>query len=545
MGQLNESNSRIEQSILTIVSDNRFARTKNPAGQPTTAAHPNPSAMTRQTPRLERYFAATASIASTREEGKLLEAIIGSAQEVIEAEAASVLILEPDGGHLRFAMATGPQADKVLPLRVPVEGSIAGWVVINQRPLNLTSAVDDPRHFGGVDTETDTTTQSLLCVPLMVDDEVIGAIEAVNKLDGRQFSEEDECFLKAIAVQAAYALRQAEEYRRRREELAQLREQIAAEEFIVGRQGSLAPIFQIIDKVADTKTTLLIRGETGTGKGLVARAVYRAARRYNRRLVTVNCANIPSELLETELFGHAKGAFTGADANKKGKFAHADGGTIFLDEIGDMAPKLQTKLLRVLQEQEFEPLGSNRTVKVDLRVITATNRDLEQLIEQGRFREDLYYRLNVVALEVPPLRERREDLPAMVEHFLKKFSLEMNKRMFSAAPEALEVIYHYAWPGNIRELENALERAVVLNDGETLLPEMLPTHVRGKAREAIFEGETLEEAQRNFRRWFIAKTLAAHDNNQTRAAEALGIQRSYLNRLIKQLEIGKLLQGRG
>ena len=498
--------------------------------------------MTQQTPRLERYFAATASIASTREEDKLLSAIISSAQEVIEAEAASVLILEPDGDHLRFAMATGPQADKVLPLRVPVEGSIAGWVVTHQRTLNLSSAVDDPRHFGGVDMETATTTQSLLCVPLMVDDEVIGAIEAVNKLDGRDFGEEDECFLKAIAAQATYALRQAEEYRRRREELTQLREQIAAEEFIVGQDGGLAPIFQIIDKVADTKTTILIRGETGTGKGLVARAVYRTARRYNRRLVTVNCANIPSELLETELFGHAKGAFTGASATKKGKFAHADGGTIFLDEIGDMDPNLQTKLLRVLQEQEFEPLGSNRTVRVDLRVITATNRDLEKLIEEGRFREDLYYRLNVVSIEVPPLRERREDLPVMVDHFLKKFSLEMNKRMFTAEPAALEVIYNYDWPGNISELENALERAVVLNDDESLRPEMLPAHVLGKAREAIFEGETLEEAQRDFRRWFIAKTLDAHDNNQTRAAEDLGIQRSYLNRLIKQLEIGKLLQ---
>jgi len=494
-----------------------------------------------KTARLERFFAATASIAKTREEDQLLQAVISSAQEVIEAEAASVLLLEPDGEHLRFAIATGPHADKVLEVHVPVEGSIAGWVVTRQRPLNLPAASEDPRHFSGVDDQTDIRTQSLICVPLMVGEEAIGVIEAVNKQNGRPFSDEDCRFLQAIAVQAAYALKQADEARRRREELAQLREQMAAEEFIVGREGGLAQVFEIVAKVADTKTTVMIRGETGTGKGLVARAIFRASSRYDRRLVTVNCANIPEELLETELFGHAKGAFTGASGTKKGRFEYADGGTIFLDEIGDISPKLQTKLLRVLQEQQFEPLGSNRTITVDVRVITATNRDLEAAIAEGRFREDLYYRLNVVTIEVPPLRERREDLPEMVNHFLKKFSLEMNKRMFTASPEALEVIHNYSWPGNIRELENAIERAVVLGEGELLQPSMLPSHVQGKARDNIFAGETLEEAQRNFRRWFIAKTLAAHDNNQTRAAETLDIQRSYLNRLIKQLEIDKLV----
>jgi Nif-specific regulatory protein len=493
--------------------------------------------------RFERFLAATTSIASTYEEDKLLEAIISSAEEVVEAGASSILLLEPGGASLRFAIATGPVADKALPVKVPVEGSIAGWVVTHRQPVNLATAQDDPRHFAGVDRITELKTESLLCVPLLVDGEAIGAIQTLNKRGGKAFTDEDEHFLGAIAVQAAYALRRVVEDRRRREELDELRARMAFEQTVVGEKGGLAGVFDIVRKVADAKTTVLLRGETGTGKGMIARAIYSSGSRYNRRFVNVSCSNIPADLLESELFGHAKGAFTGATAYKVGKFKLADGGTIFLDEVGDIPLGLQTKLLRVLQDSEFEPLGSNRTEKVDVRVIAATSRDLEAAIAEERFREDLYYRLNVVGVELPPLRDRREDLPELVDHFLQKYSLETNKHMLRAAPEALEVITNYDWPGNVRELENAIERAVVLGEGEVLLGEMLPSHVRGGRGYTVPEGATLAEAQRSFKRYFIAKALDAYGGNQTRTAEALGIQRSYLNRLIGQLDIKGFFTG--
>jgi transcriptional regulator with GAF, ATPase, and Fis domain len=488
-------------------------------------------------PRFERFLAATTSIAGAYEEDKLLQAIISSAEEVVEAGASSILLLDAGGAHLRFAIATGPVADKALPVKVPVEGSIAGWVVTHRRPVNLAKASDDPRHFPGVDKKTDLKTESLLCVPLLVDGEAIGAIQALNKRGGRPFTDEDEHFLGAIAVQAAYALRRVVEDQRRREELDELRARAADEGTVIGEKGGLAEVFDIVRKVADARTTVLLRGETGTGKGMIARAIYSAGARYRRRFVTVNCSNIPPDLLESELFGHTKGAFTGASAVKIGKFKLAHGGTIFLDEVGDIPLGLQTKLLRVLQDSEFEPLGSNRTEKVDVRVIAATSRDLEAAISEERFREDLYYRLNVVSVELPPLRDRRGDLPELVDHFLQKYSLETNKHMLRASPEALEVIQAYDWPGNVRELENAIERAVVLGEGEVLLPEMLPSHVRGARGYTVPEGATLAEAQHSFKRYFIAKALDAFSGNQTRAAEALGIQRSYLNRMIKQLDI--------
>ena len=492
-------------------------------------------------PRFERFLAAITSIASSHEEDKLLEAIISSAEEVVEAEASSILLLDPGGAFLRFAIVTGPVADKALPVKVPVEGSIAGWVVNHREPVNLATVEDDPRHYTGVDKITDLKTESLLCVPLLVDGEAIGAIQTLNKRGGRSFTDEDEHFLGAIAVQAAHTLKRVIEDRRRREELDELRSRMKADQTVIGEKGGLAGVFDIVRKVADTRTTVLLRGETGTGKGMIARAIYFAGTRYRSRFVTVNCTNIPPDLLESELFGHSKGAFTGASAHKIGKFKLAHGGTIFLDEVGDIPLGLQTKLLRFLQDQEFEPLGSNRTEKVDVRVIAATSRDLEAAIAEERFREDLYYRLNVVSLELSPLRERREDLPELVDHFLKKYSLETNKHMLQASPEALEVIGNYDWPGNVRELENAVERAVVLGDGEVLLPEMLPGHVRGGRGYTVPEGATLTEAQRSFKRYYIAKALAGYDGNQTRTAEALGIQRSYLNRLIKQLNIKELL----
>ena len=237
---------------------------------------------------------------------------------------------------------------------------------------------------------------------------------------------------------------------------------------IVGRSRVMEEIIQRAERVAETKSTVLITGETGTGKELIARAIHNRSAQRDMPLIRVNCAAIPESLLESELFGHVRGAFTGAATSKKGKFALADGGTIFLDEIGTMSPALQSKLLRVLQEREFEPLGSERTEKIDVRVIAATNRDLRQMVTEGRFQEDLFYRLNVIPIELPPLRERRDDIPALVEHFLKKHAQRTGRRVDRIEDGVLAALQQYDWPGNVRELENAIERAVVLSTGPVI-----------------------------------------------------------------------------
>jgi DNA-binding NtrC family response regulator len=237
---------------------------------------------------------------------------------------------------------------------------------------------------------------------------------------------------------------------------------------IVGRSRVMEEIIQRAERVAETKSTVLITGETGTGKELIARAIHNRSAQRDMPLIRVNCAAIPESLLESELFGHVRGAFTGAATTKKGKFALADGGTIFLDEIGTMSPALQSKLLRVLQEREFEPLGSERTEKIDVRVIAATNRDLRQMVAEGKFQEDLFYRLNVIPMELPPLRERRDDIPALVDHFLKKHAQRTGRRIERIDDGVLAQLQQYDWPGNVRELENVIERAVVLSTGPVI-----------------------------------------------------------------------------
>jgi DNA-binding NtrC family response regulator len=237
---------------------------------------------------------------------------------------------------------------------------------------------------------------------------------------------------------------------------------------IVGRSRVIQDVIRQAERVAESKSTVLVMGETGTGKELLARAIHDRSSQRNMPLIKVNCAAIPDTLLESELFGHVRGAFTGANTSKKGKFALADGGTIFLDEIGTMSPSLQAKLLRVLQEREFEPLGAERSQKVDVRVIAATNRDIKRLVEDGRFLEDLYYRLNVIPLVLPPLRERREDVPGLVEHFLRKHAQRSGRRVTEIRDDALQRLMAYDWPGNVRELENTIERAVVLSGGPVI-----------------------------------------------------------------------------
>jgi len=322
------------------------------------------------------------------------------------------------------------------------------------------------------------------------------------------------------------------------EENRYLRDEIEDQyRMIVGESGEMKKVMEMAQQVAKRKTTLLIGGESGTGKQLLARAIYSMSDRKNKPFIQVNCTTLSEQLLESDLFGHEKGAFTGAVRQKKGRFELADRGTIFLDEIGDLSPTIQAKLLHVLEYGEFQRVGGVDTLKADIRIIAASNKNLEKEVEEERFREDLFYRLNVVTLRLPPLRERPEDIPILAEHFLKKHALATQKNIGAIAPEAMAILKSYSWPGNIRELENAIERAVVLASGNELKPEFLPPLTERRSEEEIAIGIPLEEAQLKFKKQFIAKTLRFSNNSQTKAAELLKIQRTYLSRLIKELEI--------
>ncbi len=312
---------------------------------------------------------------------------------------------------------------------------------------------------------------------------------------------------------------------------------------IVGKSKPMQEIFSLIQKVAKTRATVLITGESGTGKELVARAIHYNSPRQNKPFISVNCAALPESLLESELFGHEKGSFTGAVSMRKGRFELADKGTLFLDEVSEMSPTLQVKLLRVLQEREFERVGGTKTLKVDVRIIAASNRDLKEEVEAGHFREDLFYRLNVVHIHLPPLRERPDDIPLLVAHFLQKYAQEVGRQRVEISPEALNLIYTYTWPGNVRELENAIERAVILSSGQEITPEHLPPHLfqSQQSYSDIFKQipttltlpQILEEVEVKL----IRRALAQANYVQSKAAKILGITKSLLQYKIKKYNL--------
>jgi two-component system nitrogen regulation response regulator NtrX len=315
-----------------------------------------------------------------------------------------------------------------------------------------------------------------------------------------------------------------------------LRERLDERSQLIGETAIMKALREQIATAAPTNGRVLIHGENGSGKELVARAVHALSARCERAFVEVNCAAIPEELIESELFGHEKGAFTGAHARRRGRFELADGGTIFLDEIGDMSLKTQAKVLRALEEQSFERVGGKDTIKVDVRVIAASNRNLESLIRDGRFREDLFYRLSVIPIEVPPLRTRTDDIPLLIDHFIRLFSAENGKRIKTLSGEALAYFLAYDWPGNVRELRNMVERLVIMAPRDVIEAEDLPAPLRPKERwgEAGETSQrTLREARDGFERAYILAELRATDWNMTRTAERLGIERSHLYRKIK------------
>jgi DNA-binding NtrC family response regulator len=312
---------------------------------------------------------------------------------------------------------------------------------------------------------------------------------------------------------------------------------------IIGKSERMLKIFDLVSQVAQSRSTVLIQGESGTGKELIAKAIHANSQRADKAFVTVNSGSLPTDLLESTLFGHVKGAFTSAISSKKGLFEVADQGSIFFDEIGTVSLETQAKLLRVIQEKEFMRLGGIETIKVDARIIAATNADLKKLVEQGKFRDDLYYRLNVISIPLPPLRERKEDIPLLVDHFVKKFSEENSKAPCRVTADILKLLIDYNWPGNVRELENVVERAVVLSSSQELSRDLIPEHISAPTSKlslddvAIFNGKSLFEMMDAFEKKLIVHMLESVNWSQTEAAERFGVPLSTLNSKVKRLGV--------
>jgi Nif-specific regulatory protein len=382
---------------------------------------------------------------------------------------------------------------------------------------------------------------SILCVPLIMLDRPLGVIYLDTREPDVDFDKDHLQLVTAIAAISAVAIENARHIEWLVSENKRLIADFDIEHNLVGESEAVREVLQFISKVAPTDSTILLFGESGTGKELAARAIHQNSKRADKPFMAVNCAALAESLLESELFGHEKGSFTGALAQKKGRLEVAEGGTVFLDEIGELSPALQVKLLRVLQEREFERVGGTKAIKLDIRIITATNKNLEEAVKQGTFRQDLYYRLNVVSLELPPLRNRPEDIPLLSNYFAAKYGKKCNRRVMGIAPQAQARLVGYDWPGNVRELENAIERAVVLGTTERILPEDLPESILESASIVSEPATKYHEAVTQTKKQIILSAMAQANGSFTEAAKILGLHPNYLHRLIRNLNLKEQL----
>ena len=472
--------------------------------------------------------------------GGLLQTILESATRLSEGEASSLLLLRPENNKLYFEIALGSKGPEVKKYSLNLGEGIAGWVAQNNRSLVVNDVDQDNRFLADISQQIGYPTHSILAVPMRIRDRCVGVIEMINKLGGKPFDEDDRQWLEIFATQAALAIQNARSFQRAQQEIVLLQDRVTNHQgfhSFICESAAMKERLEMIDRLARTDSSVLILGESGSGKELFAEQIHLRSNRSEKPFIRVNCAALPDALLESELFGHVKGAFTDAQSDRRGRFELADGGTIFLDEIGELPLALQAKMLRVLQSQTFERVGSSQPLRVDVRIIAATNRDIEQAVADGQFRRDLYYRLNVLPIYVPPLRERREDVPPLAQHFLIRFRRETNKSVTGFSSAAMEELLSYSWPGNVRELENAVERAVVVTGTEYIQPEDLALKSGGGMKEERYVGKTLKDSVNLFKKHFIRQTLEDQGWNQTAAARVLGIQRTYLSRLIKELEI--------
>lgn len=450
--------------------------------------------------------------------------------EVVPAERGAILLSENAGQDISSFHARTRQSGQ--PRQLRVSRTIVSQVMKENVAI---LGIDVPGgKLRNVASLADAAVHSLLCVPLAVFHKTIGCIYLDSTSSSSRFSEDHLQLTAAVAGLSAVALDNARRVQWLEQENHRLTTEVSQEQSLIGESPRMKEIYQFLAKVAPTDSTVLIEGESGTGKELAARALHRNSPRSGKPFIAINCAAIPESLLESDLFGHERGAFTGAASQKKGRLEVADGGVVFLDEIGELAPALQVKLLRVLQEREFERVGGTRPIKVDIRLIAATNRDLSEAVRKGEFRQDLYYRLAVVKLAMPPLREHRDDITVLTRHFIQKHAKRCNVKAKPVSPEAMSLLVHYDWPGNIRELENAIERALVLGNSDMILAEDLPESLLEHGTEELKQGKYHAKVK-DLKKDLIIAAVEQSRGNYVEAAGILGVHPNYLHRLIKNL----------
>jgi Nif-specific regulatory protein len=473
-------------------------------------------------------------VSSVLDLDNLLELIIDTATKMMQAKASSLLLLDPKTKKLYFKVATGERKEELRKFEINLGQGIAGLVAQTGEPLLIQDVTHDPRWYKQISESIGFETRSIACVPMKVGDEIIGVVEIIDKEDGSPIQKEDMKTLTVFTELASLAISNARKINQVQRENRDLKEELWKKYQIIGESPLLKKAISDALKVANSRTSTMILGESGTGKELLARLIHYVGPRKEKPLIILNCAALPETLLEAELFGYEKGAFTGALARKIGKFELADGGTLFLDEIGEMTQGMQAKLLGVLQEGVFYRVGGNTPIGVDVRILCATNKEIAREVSEGRFREDLYYRLNVVQIHMPALRERREDITLLVEYFLNMFKQERGFLDLPISKAAMEKMLQYDWPGNVRELRNAIERAVVMGNGKEVLAEDLPIGGEKTSESALELGLSLKEAEDRFKKEFISLNLKYTNGNRSKAAKTMGIQRTYLSRLISK-----------
>ena len=462
----------------------------------------------------------------------LLERLLELLFEVVPAQRGAILLTEGESLEGSFVFGLDREHGKDRPV------TVSRTLVLQVLRDGVAVLASDEATEATFASESfiETRADSVMCVPLVMVDRKLGVLYLDTTVSRDKFNKDHLQLVTAIAAIAAVAIENARHFEWLEKENERLLADVNIEHNMVGESGAMQRVYQFISKLAPTDATVLISGESGTGKELAARAIHRNSKRAQKSFIAVNCAALTESLLETELFGHERGAFTGAIAQKKGRLELAAGGTLFLDEIGELTPPLQVKLLRVLQEREFERVGGTLTIKVDVRVLAATNKNLEDAMAAGSFRHDLYYRLNVVSLEMPPLRERREDIMLLASYFVDKYGAMCNRKLKGISPDARARLLAYGWPGNVRELENTIERAIVLGTTDWILPEDLP--------EAVLETELTDKTANGYhdavvqsKKEILLHAVEQAQNNYNEAARMLGIHPNYLHRLMRNLNL--------
>lgn len=470
------------------------------------------------------------SIQTLREMESILGKILESLFQTIPAQRGSIILLEHEEIESAFTCDKNLQRNDN-----PVSQTVTRQVIKDDLAILSNDVVSNRAGIASAKSLTQLKVTSLIAVPMISADRKVGVLYLETCDSAVRFDEDHLQLASAIATLGATAIENHRYLDRLRDSHDQLTEEIRIEHSLIGESAEMNRVYELISKVAPTDSTVLIRGESGTGKELAARAIHLNSARAGRPFVVINCATLSESLLETELFGHEKGAFTGAIALKKGKLEVADGGTVFLDEAGEIPASVQSRLLRVLQEREFDRVGGIRPIRVDIRVIAATNTDLEAALKSGSFRKDLYYRLNVVQINMPTLRERSGDIPLLASYFAGKYARKCRRRVTGISMEARQLLIQYNWPGNVRELENAIERAVVLGTGSTILPEDLPENIQESG--LVLDAPGFSSLIRETKRKLVSQALQQTEGNQSEAARILGMHPNNLSRLLRNLKL--------